>query len=397
MDIDIGEIPERYDAYRQGLRDFIAKNLPELTFRQRSGLRAPEDPEDVVKLRRWVSGLHDAGYGPRCTDPFEARISVEELERTRVPYVLGNPLVAGAIVHFGTEQQRAFYLPAIASGEHIWTQLFSEPDAGSDLTSLKTRAVLDGDHYVVSGQKVWSTWAQFSDFGYLLARIGTGTGRDGITAFILDMKSEGVTTRPLREITGTTDFNEVFLDEVRIPAENMIGEAGLGWTVAQASLADERGILPGAKERDPAGALVRVARQRIRAEKLAITDSAVRQEIGRVAARSRIERYLGYQTQTRAAKGQSTVWDAPMGKIWFSELNLETADYALRLLGGRGMLVEDEPLAYEDGYWQDTFMYARSWTIAGGSNEILRNVIGERGLGLPREPRNKPNPDSSNK
>ncbi|MCY3967907.1 MAG: acyl-CoA dehydrogenase family protein, partial [bacterium] len=282
-------------------------------------------------------------------------------------------------------------------GAPIWTQLFSEPDAGSDLTSLKTRAVLDGDHYVVSGQKVWSTWAQFSDFGYLLARIGTGTGRDGITAFILDMKSEGVTTRPLREITGTTDFNEVFLDEVRVPAENMIGEAGLGWTVAQASLADERGILPGAKERDPAGALVRVARQRTRAEKLAITDSAVRQEIGRVAARSRIERYLGYQTQTRAAKGQSTVWDAPMGKIWFSELNLETADYALRLLGGRGMLVEDEPLAYEDGYWQDTFMYARSWTIAGGSNEILRNVIGERGLGLPREPRNKPNPDASSK
>ena len=387
MDVDIPEIPSRYDAYRQSLREFIADNLPELRFRQRSGLRAPEDPEDVVKLRRWVRGLHDAGYGPHRDDPHEARICVEELERTQVPYVLGNPLVAGAIVHFGTEQQRATYLPAITTGEHIWTQLFSEPDAGSDLTSLQTRAVLDGDHYVVSGQKVWSTWAQFSDFGYLLARIGTGSGRDGITAFILDMKSEGVTTRPLREITGTTDFNEVFLDSVRIPAENMIGEPGAGWSVAQASLAHERGTLPGEKERDPAGVLVRIARQRRQRGKPAIEDSAVRQQIGRVAARSRMELYLGYQIETRAAKGQTNVWDAPLVKIWFSELNLEVADYALRLLGAHGALVEDEPLAYEDGRWQDAFLYARAWTIAGGSNEILRNVIGERGLGLPREPR----------
>ncbi len=387
MDVDIPEIPSRYDAYRQGLREFIVGNLPELAFKQRSGLRAPEDPEDVVKLRRWVRGLHDAGYGANRDDPFEARISIEELERTRIPYVLGNPLVAGAIVHFGTEQQRAAYLPAIASGEHIWTQLFSEPDAGSDLTSLRTRAVLDGGHYVVSGQKVWSTWAQFSDFGYLLARIGSGAGRDGITAFILDMKSEGVTTRPLREITGTTDFNEVFLDSVRIPVENMIGEPGAGWSVAQASLAHERGTLPGDKEQDPAGALVRAARHRRRGGRAAIEDGAVRQQIGRVAARSLMERYLGYRVQTRAANNQTAAWDAPLVKIWFSELNLEVADYALRLLGGRGALVEDEPLAHEDGRWQDTFLYARSWTIAGGSNEILRNVIGERALDLPREPR----------
>ncbi|MCY4036694.1 MAG: acyl-CoA dehydrogenase family protein [bacterium] len=387
MDVDIPEIPSRYDAYRQGLREFIAANLPQLAFKQRSGLRAPEDPEDVAKLRRWVRSLHDAGYGADRDDPFEARISVEELDRTRVPYVLGNPLVVGAIVHFGTERQRAAYLPAIASGEHIWTQLFSEPDAGSDLTSLKTRAVLDGDCYVVSGQKVWSTWAQFSDFGYLLARIGSGTGRDGITAFILDMDSEGVTTRPLREITGTTDFNEVFLDSVRIPADNMIGEPGSGWKVAQASLAHERGTLPGEKERDLAGVLVRVARDHRRRGRPAIEDGAVRQQIGRVAARNRMERYLGHQIETRAAKGQTNVWDAPLVKIWFSELNLEVADYALRLLGGRGALVEGEPLAYQDGYLQDAFLYARSWTIAGGSNEILRNVIGERGLELPREPR----------
>jgi alkylation response protein AidB-like acyl-CoA dehydrogenase len=394
MDVEIPAIPASYDAYRSGLRQFIAEHLPELKFKPRAGLRVPDDPEDVVKLRRWVRALYDAGYAPARHgddrgDPFEARIRAEELGRTRIPFVLGNPLVAGALKHFGSELQRETYLPAIATGEHIWTQLFSEPDAGSDLTSLQARATLDGDHYVVSGQKVWSTWAQFSDYGYLLARIEPGTGRRGITAFILDMQSEGVTIRPLREITGTTDFNEVFLDSVRIPVENVIGEPGDGWKVATASLAEERGGIGGGGGggSDPIAALVRLASEHRRGGRPAIEDSAVRQDIARFAARARIQRYLGYRVATKAAKRQFDVWDGPVGKIWFSELNLEMAEYGMELQGARGALVEDEPLAYEDGRWQDMFMYARAWTIAGGSNEIMRNMIAERGLELPREPR----------
>ena len=154
--------------------------------------------------------------------------------------MLGNPLVAGALKHFGTDDQRATYFPPMARGEHIWTQLFSEPDAGSDLTSLQTRATRIGDEYVVVGQKVWSTWAQWADYGYLLARTEPVEGAGGITAFILDMHSPGVDVRPLREMTGTTDFNEVFFDEVRIPAANVIGAPGEGWRVAGASLAEER-------------------------------------------------------------------------------------------------------------------------------------------------------------
>src|SRR5207248_1804752 len=214
MDVDIPAIPASYDEYRDRLRAFIADHKPQLGWKPRAGLRVPEDPDDVDVLRSWVRALYDAGYSSPVhslgtSDPFEGRILGEELGRTGIPSILGNPLVASAIAQYGTDEQREAYLPNIANGAHIWTQLFSEPDAGSDLTSLKTRAERDGDHFVVNGQKVWSTWAQFADYGYLLARTEPVPGSAGITAFILDMRSPGVTTRPLREITGTTDFNEV--------------------------------------------------------------------------------------------------------------------------------------------------------------------------------------------
>jgi alkylation response protein AidB-like acyl-CoA dehydrogenase len=392
MNVSIPEIPASYASFREQLRAFITEHQPDVDLGRKAGMRVPEDPEEVAKLRTWVRALHDAGYSPSRfaqtdLDEFERRILHEELARTGVPSVLGNPLVGGALLHFGTELQKQTYLPAIATGEHIWTQLFSEPDAGSDLASLQTRAVLDGDHFVVSGQKVWSTWAQFSDYGYLLARTEPGSGRQGITAFILDMRSPGVTTRPLREITGTSDFNEVFLDSVRIPALNVIGETGAGWKVASASLTEERG---GVGSRDSDGSvagLVRLARTHRRGGRPAIESDAVRQAIGRFAARSHIRRCLGYRVASKAQRGAGDAWDGPLGKIWFSELNLEMADYALKLQGPRGALVEGEPLAWEDGRWQDAFLYARALLIGGGTNEILRNLIAERGLSLPREPR----------
>ena len=312
----------------------------------------------------------------------------EELGAVGVPHVLGNPLVAGALKHFGTDQQRAEYLPPMARGDHIWTQLFSEPDAGSDLTSLQTRAQRDGDDYVVVGQKVWSTWAQWSDYGYLLARTEPVDGPAGISAFILDMRSPGVDVRPLREMTGTTDFNEVFFDEVRIPAANMIGGPGEGWRVAGASLAEERsGVGGGGGGSDPVAQLVDVARRHKRGGQPAIHHGAVRQQIGGFAARARIQRHLGQRVATKAARGEITPADAPLSKIWFSELNLEMAEAALALQGARSMASEGDELSFEDGRWQDAFLYARAWTIAGGSNEIMRNLIAERGLGLPREPR----------
>jgi alkylation response protein AidB-like acyl-CoA dehydrogenase len=392
MDVTVPTVPDAYDEYRARLQTFIASHRPKLDWKPRVGLRVPEDPETVAALRTWVGALYDAGYllarfSGTPQDPYEARILEEELARTGIPFVLGNPLVSGALLQFGTEEQRRAYLPPMARGEHIWTQLFSEPDAGSDLTSLQTRAVLDGDSYIVDGQKVWSTWAQFSDYGYLLARSQPVAGPAGITALILDMHSQGVTTRPLREITGTTDFNEVFLDAVRVPVANVIGAPGEGWKVATASLAQERGGVGVGGSRDSVAGLIQLARAHHRGAVPAIEDASVRQEIGAFAARSRIQRYLGYRVATKAAAGTVTAWDAPLSKIWFSELNLQIAEYGMDLQGARGNLVEGEPLAWEDGLWQDMFLYARAWTIAGGSNEIMRNLIAERGLGLPREAR----------
>jgi alkylation response protein AidB-like acyl-CoA dehydrogenase len=255
------------------------------------------------------------------------------------------------------------------------------------LASLRTRAELDGDTYVVHGQKLWSTWAQWSDYGYLLARTEPVPGPPGITAFVVDMRAPGVEVRPLREMTGTTDFNEVFLDAVRIPAVDVIGRPGDGWRVANASLMMERGQVGAGTSGAAATALVRLARAHPRRGRPAIEDDSVRQAIGALHARTRIQKALGYRVATRAAQGTIDASDAPLTKIWFSELNLEVAEYAMALQGPRGVLVEGDPEAVEDGAWQDRFLYARAWTIAGGSNEIMRNLIAERGLGLPKEPR----------
>jgi alkylation response protein AidB-like acyl-CoA dehydrogenase len=392
VDVIIAPIPDSYDEYRATLRAFLADHRPALQWKQRTGLRVPDRAADVELLRAYAAAVYDAGYvlarfSSDHLDPYEQRVLEQELGAAGVPHVLGNPLVAGALKHFGTEEQRAAYLPRIARGDHIWTQLFSEPDAGSDLTSLQTRAQRDGDDYVVVGQKVWSTWAQWSDYGYLLARTEPVEGPGGISAFILDMRSPGVEVRPLREMTGTTDFNEVFFDGVRVPAANMIGAPGEGWRVAGASLAEERSSVGGGGGPDPVERLVEVARRHSRGGVRALDDGAVRQQIGAFAARARIQRHLGQRVATKAAKGQITPGDAPVSKIWFSELNLEMAEAALALQGARSMATEGDELSFEDGRWQDAFLYARAWTIAGGSNEIMRNLIAERGLGLPREPR----------
>jgi alkylation response protein AidB-like acyl-CoA dehydrogenase len=392
MDVTIPPIPASYDAYRAGLQAFIAAHLPTLAAPPRPGARMPGTEADLGLLRGWVAALHDAGYVlerylESPPDPYEQRVLEEELAATGVPYVLGNPLVSGALRFFGSPEQRATYLSPMARGDHIWTQLFSEPGAGSDLTSLQTRAVLDGDTYVVDGQKVWSTWAEFADYGYLLARTGPEPGPKGITAFVLDMRTDGIETRPLREMTGTADFSEVFLTEVRVPAANVIGAPGDGWKVANTSLAAERGGVGDLGSREVIDGLVDLARSKRHGGGVAIDDGAVRQAIAGLAVRSRIQGALGHEVLTRSLRGETSITDAPVMKVWASQLNLDAVEYGLALQGARSALAETDPLVVDGGRWQDAFLYARALTIAGGSNEIMRNLIAERGLGLPREPR----------
>jgi alkylation response protein AidB-like acyl-CoA dehydrogenase len=276
----------------------------------------------------------------------------------------------------------------------VWCQLFSEPEAGSDLAALRTRARLEGEGedaaFVVDGQKVWTTNGQHADMGYLLARTDPDASRHrGITAFALDMRSPGVDVRPLREITGTTDFNEVFLDGVRIPAANTIGRVNDGWRVAMSSLGHERsGVAArGVELVAVLDDLLRLAADTSVGGGPALDDSATRQTIGELATRVQVNAALIGLAQSRMLHGTEQPGDALLGKIFFSELNHDLVDFGLRLQGTDGLLVEGDEEAVADGWWQDAHLYSRAYTIAGGANEVLRTQIAERGLGMPRESR----------
>jgi len=380
------------DEFRAEVRAFIDARAPR--FPVKAGVRSPETEEDQEELRRWTRELFDAGYlgadwpveyGGSGTDSGERdQIVAEELARAFAPLPPGGSmLAAAAILGFGTAAQKATHLPAIRSGSEVWCQLFSEPDAGSDLAGLRTRAVLAPDgsgDYLVTGQKVWTTNGQWADFGYLLARTDPDAPKHrGITAFAMDMRSPGLAVRPLREMTGTADFNEVFLDQVRVPASRMIGSPGQGWAIANSSLAHERSGV---------AANVVTLRELWRAlwDQVSGTnpDADVRQRLLALHADVEALAALVQLGTERWRAGVPKIADAPMAKLMFSEVNLAIAETAVELLGPDGIFVEGDSRAIAGGRWQDAYLYARAYTIAGGSSEIMRNVIAERGLGLPR-------------
>jgi alkylation response protein AidB-like acyl-CoA dehydrogenase len=388
------------DQFRTEVRSFLERHRPALRTKGRAGTRAPE-AEDIPALRSWTARLFEAGYvgadwptewgGVGSKDALRATVVGEEMARARVPTPIGAGLLAAAaLIHCGRHDQQNRYLPRIRTGEDIWCQLFSEPSAGSDLASLSTRARRDGDDFVVDGQKVWTTNGQHAQLGYLLARTNPDVPKHaGITAFILDMTSPGVDVRPLREITGTSDFNEVFFDSVRIPKDNVLGEVDEGWKVATTSLVEERssvgtaGIVMLRAVRDA----VTMARSLRRGSRPALENDAVRQDIGRLYAAARVNVRLGQYNLSRALSGEADPGDAPLAKVLYSESNLALTEFGLGLQGTDGLLTEDDPQAIAGGWWQDAFLYSRALTIAGGANEVLRNMIAERSLGLPREPR----------
>ena len=393
------------EAFRRKVRAFVTEHAPGV--KTHSGVRSP-DPGLMPAIRDWTAKLYGAGflgidwpaeYGGRPdAHPLEPSVVAEEIARARTWQPVGAAsLASAALIEFGTDEQRARFLPRIRTCEDVWCQLFSEPEAGSDLASLRTRARLEGGGpddpgavFVVDGQKVWTTNGQHADMGYLLARTdGDAPKHKGITAFALDMRSPGVDVRPLREITGTTDFNEVFLDGVRIPAAQVIGRVNDGWRVAMSSLGHERsgvaarGVELFAVLED----LLRLAEATPADGRPALDDSATRQAIGELAARVHVNAALIGLAQSRMLHGTEQPADALLGKIFFSELNHDLADFGVRLQGTDGLLTEDDPEAVADGWWQDAHLYSRAYTIAGGANEILRTQVAERGLGLPREAR----------
>jgi alkylation response protein AidB-like acyl-CoA dehydrogenase len=338
----------------------------------------------LLAEHRWAGITWPVDSGGRGGTPAQAAIFAEESARiglTANAFAVGIAMAGPTIIAHGTEAQRRRFLPPMLRGEEVWCQLFSEPGAGSDLAGLSTRAVRDGDEWVVNGQKVWTSGAHYSDLGILLARTDPDQPKHrGITYFLLDMHSPGVEVRPLRQMTGAAHFSEVFLTDVRIPHERVLGEVNGGWGVAMTTLANERTMMGGGSSGPVVADLIELAR------KLGVErEPLVRQGLAASWSRAEIMRYLGFRSRTRASQGLPPGPEASVRKV-FAAWNLKhNGELALRIQGAAGMLLgEDAPVG---GRWQQSFLGAPSIRIAGGSDEIQRNVMGERVLGLPAEPR----------
>jgi alkylation response protein AidB-like acyl-CoA dehydrogenase len=313
---------------------------------------------------------------------------------------LGLGIVGPTIVVHGSEAQKQRYLRKILTAEELWCQLYSEPNAGSDLASLKTSAVDQGDHFVVNGQKIWTSGGAIADWGLLLARTDTRVPKHkGISCFLMNMRQPGVEVRPLKQITGSSEFSEVFMTNARVEKSDQIGKLGEGWAIAQTTLGYERGGRSLARVTSYAaqyGSLVNAARRLKRHGRPLIDDPVVRQKLGRIWAELEVERYSALRVLTQLERGEHPGAGGSVTKLSYSEFEKRFMELAQSILGPYGQLTEGAPAEYqlqidtavgERGTWAYAFLWSRAGTIYAGSSEIQKNVIGERILGLPKETR----------
>jgi len=355
------------------------------------------DPADqqqyLARCLEWQSTLYDNGwagiawpraFGGRGASPSESIIFNQEARRFDVTTGFigaSQQLVGPAIMRHGSDEQRDRYLGPLLRGDERWCQMFSEPGAGSDLAALATRAVRDGDEWVINGQKVWTSGAHHADYGALIARTDPDAPKHrGITFFVVDMRTPGIDIRPLVQATGLSHFNEVFLTDVRIPVGNVIGDVDGGWAVARTVLASESSMIGGAGQTSTYEAVIELARASGRTG-----DPLVRQRLAEVYTRERILTFLQWRMQTAIMHKRGTPPDPSVLKNAFTGALSQRVELAVGLEGAAGMLAGDD--APQGGFWQMQLMGQFSSRIGGGTNEVHRNMIGERALGLPAEPR----------
>ncbi len=372
----------------------------------------PEDDHPTrLAIRAWLAAhpspgpreLAEAGYvaphWPRPwgldADPITQIVIDQELKRARVS-VASNPIGTGwagpTLLVAGTSEQKDRYLMPMLSGEEGWCQLFSEPDAGSDLAGLSTRAVRDGDCYVVEGQKIWTSYGHQAHFGILLARTDPDVPkREGITYLICPMDAEGITVTPIVDMTGMHTFNQVFLDGVRIPVANRVGEEGQGWSLAKVTLANERISLSGGGAIWGAGPTVQDLVELVRASG-GCSDPLLRQRLASLYARARILDLIRYRTVTAAIQGREPGPEISVRKLMSDELGQELFNLAKDLAGASGMLTVSAPGPqggegddFQGFQWGIGFLFSPALTVGGGTAQVQRNIIAERALGLPRE------------
>jgi alkylation response protein AidB-like acyl-CoA dehydrogenase len=382
--MDLRDTPEEA-AFRQEVREFIAQNVPESS-KRRSGRRF-EDSD-----REWSRLLGEAGYAgltwPKefggAGAPYSHQaIFLEESARAEAPShlgVIGLGMAGPTIMSWGSEAHKERYLAKILSAEEIWCQGFSEPDAGSDLAAVRTRIEDRGDHFLVNGQKVWSSFAHIADH-CILVGLGLPDERryHNLTYVIADMHAPGVEVRPLRQITGHAEFNEIFFSDVQVPKENLLGTVGEGWQVAMTTLLHERGTLGFALA---ATLDVAVRRLSTLAKERNVTDPVLLDRLAREWVELQALKYTNYRALTTLNKTGVPGPEGSISKLVWSEANQRLTKLALEVLGSHAQLTDGG--GYQEGYWQYQQLRSRGNTIEAGTSEILRNIIAERVLGLPR-------------
>ena len=395
------------EVYREKVQAFLAEHLPDTW----EGTGALEGEALEVFTEQWRKTLYDNGmlglswpqaYGGAGLTPLELVVVAEEFAKAGVPSggpndVFGIQMVGNTILRWGTEEQKAHFLPRILSGEDRWCQGYSEPDAGSDLANLGCKAVLDGDEWVINGQKIWTSAGHLADWIFVLARTDPDAPKHkGISFLLVPMTQPGVEVRPIEMISGESEFNEVFFTDARCPRENVVGEVNGGWAVAMTLLGYERGeaaaVLP-IRYRSELDRLTALARERGRH-----TDPVIRQRLAWCHAKVEIMRYLGMRALTKFVAGEHPGADSAISKLYWSEYHKVVTELAVDILGPDALVptgrppsssfqTDDPGAPNSAASWVGTFLNARAGTIYAGTSQVQRNIIGEMVLGLPKEPR----------
>jgi alkylation response protein AidB-like acyl-CoA dehydrogenase len=378
--MDMSYTPDE-EAFRTRVRTWLEANVP------------PPGTlnEDLEAMRAWQRTLHEAGllavswpteFGGAGLSPMEQAILNEELARVRAPGVVNAMAiwwVGPAIMKYGTDAQKQRFIPKILTAEEIWATGYSEPSSGSDMAAAKTRAERQGDFYLVNGQKIWTTLAHISDWYFVLVRTSNESKWGGLSLLLMDMRSPGVDIRPIRQIDGGSEFNEVFMTDVKVPVENLLGAEGQGWEVVSNALVNERsGIAGSIKSEQALEWLVATARDQQKTD-----DPTVRQRIADLAVKGAIMRYAGLRSLTDELNGRLNPHLSAAMKLMGTSLVQQFSETAMEVLGPYAALMHDDH-APSDGRWARQYLYDRSMTIAGGTSEVQRNIVAQRVLGLPR-------------
>ena len=373
--------------------------------------KAPNRSDRSISSKKrlaWQKLLIENGYAARThpkeyggfgaePDALKARIIAEEFARAKLPGGIagqGINMLVPTLLELGTDEQKQKYIKPTLAGEMIWCQGYSEPGAGSDLAALRTSAVVDGDDFVINGQKIWTSTAQFADMMFCLVRTEPDAPKhQGISYILIDMKTPGIDVRPLMTMTGFAEFNEVFFTDVRVPVTSIVGKRGEGWMVANATLTHERGMLG-----DPDAALSRLRQvadimqsEQVDGQSL-MQNHVFRDRLMQLQGEAYAMKMNGMRLTTATAEKKSAGMSGLLVKLQGCELNHHIAELAIDVMGEYGMLYEDSPFARDRGMWQTHYMFDLGMIIGGGSAQIQKNIISERGLGMPREP--KPQPGS---